>query len=250
MVQDAVDARKDAEERARRAEDLSVNARTRFKEWDGAKAALEDELAAVRKEAAAEKEKASARQLQLHERVMQLTDQLSEARARSATSTRWPRRRRRTAKMEEAARAPSRGISRRRRVRFAANMVAAGARDEVTTAVGDDDQGATTSLAEVANAGGVVGSRRADALAEMAAQMASMREELAAIRRSRPGMRRHPRRPPEGTPEGTPGAARVHALRPRGVGQGKLASVPVRQPRRRSARRGGDGVRRRSTSPT
>ena len=71
-------------------------------------------------------------------------------------------------------------------------------------------EGSDDALAEVANAGGVVGSRRADALAEMASQMASMREELAALRavrqtreaaRPKAPPKAHPRRHPEGTPE-------------------------------------------------
>ena len=211
LVQDAVDARKDAEERARRAEDLSVNARTRFKEWGDAKAALEDELAAVRKESAAEKEKASARQLELHERVVRLTDQLSEARARVGDVDAMAKAPAEAKKMEEAARRLRRDLAAAERVRFAANMVAAGAREEVTTAAAME--GSDDALAEVAAAGGVVGSRRADALAEMAAQMASMREELAALRavKTREAAAAAAAAPPMAPPKAPPGP---HESRP------------------------------------
>ena len=206
-----MDARKDAEERARRAEDLSVNARTRFKEWDDAKAALEDELAAVRKESAAEKEKASARQLELHERVVRLTDQLSEARARVGDVDAMAKAPAEAKKMEEAARRLRRDLAAAERVRFAANMVAAGAREEVTTAAAME--GSDDALAEVAAAGGVVGSRRADALAEMAAQMASMREELAALRavKTREAAAAAAAAPPKAPPKAPPGP---HESRP------------------------------------
>jgi hypothetical protein len=179
LVADAVDARKAADERAKQMEDLSVNARTRFKEWEETKASLEDELAAVRQEAAAAKEQHASKQLELHEKVMGLTDALSDAKARLGESETFSKAPAEAKRMEEASRRLRRDLAAAERVRFTANMVAGTARGSVEAAAmdGDDD-----ALDEVVSAGGVVGSAKADAIREMASQMAAMRQELKAIK--------------------------------------------------------------------